>query len=118
VKVTEPAGMPPTALTRAVNVTRESRVIDAEDDVSTVLVVITACFNAAGVDARELALHLTSGAVRDRRCCRADARYSRPAAAVDARQAREARQPFLAARLYDRRRRNRCDDPARYMIPM
>src|SRR5260370_6276834 len=42
VKVTEPVGVPLAALTVAVNVTHESRVIDAEDAVSAVVVVIKA----------------------------------------------------------------------------
>src|SRR5579859_147674 len=46
VKVTEPVGVPLAALTLAVNVTHESRVIDTADEVSIVVVVTRACGDA------------------------------------------------------------------------
>jgi hypothetical protein len=47
VKVTEPVGVPLAALTLAVKVTHESRVIDVEDEVSVVVVAANAAGNAA-----------------------------------------------------------------------
>lgn len=47
VKVTEPVGDPPTAVTLAVKVTHESRVTDVEDEVSVVVVAANALGNAA-----------------------------------------------------------------------
>src|SRR5258708_1937854 len=71
VKVTDPVGVLPAALTLAVKVTHESRVIDADDELNFVLVVIFAC----GVG---LATAVAAGAMRPAPAMRLEPTKIRP----------------------------------------